>query len=143
MTTHEHNNRPAVPSRLGRVAAPRLTTPYRHISQDELRERHARHGNCNLYSCRHECAHCDGTFYSLAWTARYCCWRCGIDAGLARAKEDRLAARQKLCAFCGKQFQASRCDSKFCSGACKQTAHRAALRMREGVKLTPELIRNK
>ena len=53
-----------------------------------------------------------------------------------RQRQRRLSERQKVCADCGTQFEAKRKDTKYCSPACRQRAHRAREAERENLGQT-------
>ena len=54
----------------------------------------------------------------------FCSDKCSQRHYNDRQKKMRLAARQKHCKSCRKEFIASRSDAKFCSPACKQRNYR-------------------
>lgn len=74
------------------------------------------------------CAECGSEFYcrteSYHTGRKYCSNRCANDAYIYKRNTQRVAARNKICPICGKQFQAKRRDSIFCSSACKQSKYR-------------------
>jgi hypothetical protein len=56
----------------------------------------------------------------------FCCEECECKARAADARRARAEARgsTRACAECSEMFEPRRADSKFCSAACKQKAHR-------------------
>jgi len=56
-----------------------------------------------------------------------CCERCRWQLVSALRREHR-AARRYVCASCGHEFRPTRADMRFCSGRCRQRAHRQRTR---------------
>lgn len=80
------------------------------------------HPNGNLI-----CWHCQQPFYAKHPLARYCSYRCTNDAFIARRRESRARAREKVCRTCQSGFIAKRADTKYCSQKCRQAAYRRAV----------------
>lgn len=50
----------------------------------------------------------------------------------------RIRRKQKVCEACHQEFQANRRDARFCSGRCRQRAHRAGAVTEDPLPVTIE-----
>ncbi len=76
-----------------------------------------------IYSVR--CVVCGEQLYIPSSQQRYCSVGCMRKAMYARQKSRRHAGRQEaICPRCDGAFIQRRTDQKYCSGACRQAAHR-------------------
>lgn len=76
-----------------------------------------------------KCAHCGQEYYIKVVGGRriikkYCSDRCANDAYIVRRRQRQHDARRKICAVCGKVFDAKRKDAIYCSNACRQAHYR-------------------
>ena len=71
------------------------------------------------------CRHCGGDLYARRADARWCSYRCRNDAYIARRRQWRAAAWEKVCAACGRAFTATRSHARTCSGRCRRALWRA------------------
>jgi len=76
----------------------------------------------------------DGPGMRRRWA--FCCYDCQskhqstYQAAIARQRRAEARGPSRPCAGCGEHFEPTRADAKFCSGACKQRAHRKARALR-------------
>lgn len=77
-------------------------------------------GKCLCDTSRKQCPYCGEWVYSGAVFTDHL----GMHRCVARRRERRLQARQKVCPMCNREFTATRADGVFCSSACRQKAYR-------------------
>jgi hypothetical protein len=91
------------------------------------------------------CEDCSSTvpFYycdacSMTWDANQKAKREKTNAAQRRRRVRRRAMTPlQPCAMCGEKFKPTRKDARFCSGACRQRAHRGVSRLKRSRKLRP------
>jgi hypothetical protein len=119
-------------------STPSAVTPKRHGSRDPAKE-----------PLRYPCPECADT------TPFFYCDACKAEnnrrdqaerdhrAKLRRQSRARhKAARSAKCVVCGERFSGKRRDARFCSGACRQRAHRRPSQLSVCPKTAPPRIRN-
>lgn len=75
----------------------------------------------------HNCLSCGRIFYG-SLRRLYCCEKCGDRYRQARRRRPKALPQLVRCESCGREFEPSRADGRYCSSACRQRAYRVRLR---------------
>ncbi len=72
------------------------------------------------------CGYCRKILYTQTHNRKYCRYEtCGHKAlNLRKSIQRRLERGELICACCGKPFDPTRADARFCSNACRQKSYR-------------------